>query len=233
MKYLLLTAGVFFYISSAFSQTSFSNIEEPTEDTSIHFERTDGVDLKVFRNKVRSFPNRLDYRYEYINELSVANEWGKFTNEVISLVNNSYSTEHNWIWAAGESPIGEDPEGFVLNTVQDFIFMLYITDDPVQHDNIRAICDMVLEYNETHVDFLTYPAMTYDAIGNYEAALEYLEKAENLHPADAKVAILLAENATKLGKLNTAMVYYQKALRHGDERDVKEARVQLAKLDFK
>jgi len=189
--------------------------------------------IKSLRNKVRSYPNRLDYRFEYLNELSLQTQWNRFTSEVINLVEFSYKSEHVWSWTPGHDAIGTDAEGFLLNTLEDYVFMLYITGEPAQFDHLRSICEVVLEYNPKHVDFLTYPAMTYDAMGDHEASIGYLKKAEVLNPNNAMVSLLIAENYEKRGMVNAALAYYRKALRHGEEEDVIEAAGHIERLTFK
>jgi len=226
MKILLLTISLLFGLVSITAQNSFANI--PDSKSTV-----DAPVLKDLKNKTRAYPQRLDYRYDYLNALSLDKDWNQFTNEVIKLIGQSYKTNHAWLWNQEYDAIGGDPEAFVLNTIQDYVFMLYITDDVAQYDNIRAICDIALEHVPGHIDFMTYPAMTYDAAGDYLAGMEYLQKAEQAHPSNGMVALLIAENYEKQGKINSATAYYQKAIRYGEESDVKEAMAHIERLNFK
>ena len=228
MKLLILTIGLFLFIGTINAQNSFANIPESQPSELINTSA-----LKDLKNKTRAYPQRLDFKYEFLNGLSLNKDWNQFTNEVIKLIDQSYETNHAWLWDQAYDAIGEDAEGFILNTIQDYVFILYITDDVAQHDNIRAICDLVLEHTPGHVDFMTYPAMTYDAAGDYVAGMHYLQKAEQAHPANGMVALLMAENYEKQGKVNTAKAYYQKAIRYGEESDAKEALAHMERLNFK
>lgn len=234
MKSLFLFIGIIttFY-SSAFGQIDYAEVAFQTTKDGIHLDRNGPFDVSRFRNKVRAFPDRLDYRFEYLNELSLGTDWNKFTLEVINMIEYSYKFDHQWRWNPDHDDIPTEGEAFLLSTVQDYVFMLYVTGAPTQYDHLRSICDVVLEYNPRHIDFMTYPAMTYHAVKDYEAAQSYLLQAEVMHPNNAHVALLIAENYEKRGMVNAALVYYQKAMRFGGEDDIVEARTQIDRLSIK
>ena len=233
-QFFLSISLVVVFLGSAIAQIDYAEVAFQEENANYRITKPNSPSaVKSLKNKIRSYPDRLDYRYEYLNELSLHGEWNKFTNEVINLVEYSYRSNHNWAWSPGVDAIGDDAEGFLLNTIEDYVFMLYITGEPRQFDHLRSICDVVVEFKPDHVDFLTYPAMTYDALEDYEAGTTYLRKAEELHPNNALISMLIAENYEKRSMVNAALVYYRKALRHGEEDDAKEDVGHIERLSFK
>lgn len=232
--FFLSISLVLLFIGSAVAQIDYAEVAFQDTNTNYQVSKINTPSaVKSLKNKIRSYPNRLDYRYEYLNELSLQTEWNKFTNEVINLVEYSYKSNHNWAWSSGVDAIGEDAEGFLLNTIEDYVFMLYITGEPAQFDHLRSICEVVIEFKSDHVDFLTYPAMTYDALEDYEAGIAYLQKAEVLHPNNAMVSLLIAENYENRGMINAALAYYRNAVRHGKEDESKEAVGHIERLTFR
>ena len=232
MKHLCLVIGLLFVIGTINAQTSFANIsfdgpERYTPKTKVKT----AAEFRAMKDRIRAFPSRLDYRYDYLNELSNSEDWNRLTDEVVALVSFSYDTQHRWIWNNQFDAIGDDAEAFLLSSVQDYVLMLYMTNDVANYNLINRISDAVLEDNPGHRDFLTYPAMTSAAVGNYEKALIYLHKAENLHREDGTVAILLGDNYMQLKNTNLALSYYKKAVRYGSESEVIAAKKAIEKIE--
>lgn len=233
MKQLCLVVSFLLVYGVGISQNSFANIsfDGPERYTPKSQLKTKSAsEFRQMKEMIRAFPSRLDYRYDYMNELYNAEDWQRLTDEAISLVEFSYGNSHNWIWDKQFDAIGENSEAFLLSTIQDYILMLYVTDDPKQYPNINKICDVVLTHSPNHRDFLTYPAMTSAAVGDYDSALPYLHKAENAHREDGTVAFLLAENYQKLNNQNMALSYYKKALRYGSDREKLLAQREIEKI---
>jgi len=232
MKHLCLVVGIFLAIGTINAQNSFANIsfDGPERYTPNKKAKT-AVEFRAMKDRIRAFPSRLDYRYDYLNELSRSKDWKRLTDEVVALVSFSYQTKHNWLWNNQFDAIGNDAESFLLSTVQDYVLMLYMTDNEINYEYINKISDAVLDDNPNHRDFLTYPAMTNAAVGNYDKALTYLHKAENLHREDGTVAILLADNYLKLNNTNLALSYYKKAVRYGSESEIIAAKKAIEVLE--
>jgi len=234
MKHLCLIFAFCMAYTIGLSQNSFANISFDGPERYVPKDqrklKTD-TEFRAMKDQIRAFPSRLDYRYNYMYELSNSENWKRLSDEVIALVDFSYDNNHNWIWDNQIDAIGSDAEAFLLNTVQDYVFMLYNTDDESNYALIEQICNAVLADQPDHRDFLTYPAMTAAAVKDYDKALTYLHKAERVHREDGTLAFLMAENYQNLNNTNLALSYFKKALRYGNEREKLLAQREIDKLE--
>ena len=87
MKHLCLVIGLLFVIGTINAQTSFANIsfdgpERYTPKTKVKT----AAEFRAMKDRIRAFPSRLDYRYDYLNELSNSEDWNRLTDEVVALV---------------------------------------------------------------------------------------------------------------------------------------------------
>jgi tetratricopeptide (TPR) repeat protein len=95
---------------------------------------------------------------------------------------------------------------------------------------MREIALEILKYNPNHVESLSTYALTYIILGEYEPGIEALLKAEELAPTDIIVLNNLAQAYKRNGDTALAIVYYDKILEIGDERDKKMAQSEIDKL---
>ena len=196
-------------------------------------ETTDESRTLELENLIKEFPKRLDYRYEKIHKIFEKSDWSAFTPEVLDLIDLSYSTNHKWEWDKNENVVGENPEAFLLNTIKDYVFMLYYTEEISLHDDIRKISNKVLDQRPNEFDFVTYFPMTYEITGEYKKALPYLERAEKLSDQNGMIMSHIAKCHFELGNFGEAMKYYKRTTEWGDAGEKEDAISQIAILNNK
>lgn len=234
MKQLLTTTILVLFYALSYAQDSFSNIS--FDGPKRYVPKVEGavptdVEFRRMKEEIRTFPSRLDYRYVYMDQLTKAKDWRRLTTEAIALIDYSYDTNHRWKWYKQYWPSSEEAEAFLLSTIQDYVLMLYLEGEPVHYHHIRSISKAVTKHRPDHVDFLTYPAMTYTDVKDYDNAIIHLKQAELVAPDDATVNFLLAEHFEQTGDRNMSISYYSRVLKFGDERSQNQAKQRIQKLD--
>jgi len=184
-------------------------------------------------NLIKEFPKRLDYRYEKMHKIYEQQDWTSFTREVLDLIDYSYATNHKWEWDKNENAVIENPEAFLLNTIKDYVFMLYFTEDVELHDDIRKISNKVLKQRPNEYDFVTYFPMTYEITGDYKNALTYLKRAEKLSDQNGMITSHIAKCHYELGDYENALKYYKRTMEWGDVREREDAISKISELDNK
>jgi tetratricopeptide (TPR) repeat protein len=152
----------------------------------------------------------------------------EFKSEILQLIPFADSIDYEWTWTYHEEK--EDAKNFFLSSLQGYQMTLYNTNDDSLLYPMREIALEILKYNPNHVESLSTYALTYIILGEYEPGIEALLKAEELAPTDIIVLNNLAQAYKRNGDTALAIVYYEKILEIGDERDKKMAQSEIDKL---
>lgn len=236
MKHFIAICALVLVYSLTYGQDSFSNIK--FDGPKRYVPKTEGAvptadEFRRMKEEIRAFPKRLDFRYVYMDQLANAEDWRRFASEAMALINHSYSTKHRWKWHKQYWPSSEEAEEFVLSTIQDYVLMLYLKGEPIHYQYIRAISETVVKYRPKHVDFLTYPAMTYTDVEDYENAFIHLKSAVVAVPNDPTVNFLMGEHYEHIGDKKNSIHYFRKVVEWGDERSKMQAAERIEKLKIK
>lgn len=162
-------------------------------------------------------PARLDMRFGKIYALGQIERYEAYTNEIINTIEAANRLKNQWAWTNDQKV--EDPERFLLSTIQDYVVQLYNAGDD-QLDRMRRIAQAVLKYYPKHVESLSNLAITYGLQGNYDKALEVLLQAEKIMPRDVIVLNNIATMYERKGDRLNAIKYFELTAKLGD----KEAR---------
>jgi tetratricopeptide (TPR) repeat protein len=164
-------------------------------------------------------------RFGKIYALGQTANYEAFTNEIITAIEAANQLQHKWVWT-NNKPV-EEPERFLLGTIQQYVVQLYNAGDE-QLNNMRRIAQVVLKYYPGHVESLSNLAITYGLEGDYDKALAALLQAEKIMPRDVIVLNNIATMYEKKGDKLNAIKYFELTARHGDK-DAKNAAVKKLK----
>jgi tetratricopeptide (TPR) repeat protein len=162
---------------------------------------------------ISQYPARLDMRFGKIYVLGEIKEYEKFTGEIIQTIHFAKKINHKWTWKNNQEL--DEPENFLLGTIQEYIVQLYNAGDE-QLNRMRSIALAVLQYYPDHVESLSNLAITYSLQGDQDKALEALLRAEKVAPRDFIVLNNIANIYTQKGDKPNAIKYYELALQYGD-----------------
>jgi len=174
---------------------------------------------------INKWPARLDMRLGKIYVLGQLENYEAFTNEIINTIEESNQLKNKWSWEENK-PV-EDPERFLLSTIQEYVVQLYDAGDDQLH-RMRRIAQAVLKYYPRHVESLSNLAITYGLQGDYDRALDALLKAEKIMPRDVIVLNNIATMYERKGDKSNAIRYFELTVKHGDK-DAKDAAVKKLK----
>ena len=112
--------------------------------------------------------------------LGKAENYPEFAKEIVITIDYGNKINNAWLWKDGKSP--DNPEQFFLGSLQDYITTIYNTEDDNLLPLMRQISEAVIRYYPNHVESLSNIALTYLLTGEYDKALPYLLKAEQVAP---------------------------------------------------
>jgi len=175
------------------------------------------------------YPDRLDMIFGKIYMLGEAGNYRAFTDALKTAIEYGVKHKHNWHWANNETV--NDPEQFFLSSIQDYSNTIYNTNNDSLLPLMREINEAVLKYYPDHVESLSNVAITYMVAGNYDAALEYLLRAEKAAPKDMIVLNNIAEAYHRKKDNTNAKIYYEKMIQNGKQKDADYAREKIKSLN--
>jgi tetratricopeptide (TPR) repeat protein len=174
------------------------------------------------------YPNRLDMRFGKIYAYGQIKDWQKFTNEIIKSVKHSNENDNQWTWTLNEKK--ENGKDFFLSAIQDYQLNLYNTGNDDLLKNMRNIAEEILKYYPQHVESLSNLSITYLLTGEYNKGIEPLLKAEKINPEDVIVLSNIAHGYKLKGDFKTAIKYYEKVIKYGDNNSINFASQQIEEL---
>ncbi|WP_124978853.1 tetratricopeptide repeat protein [Nonlabens xiamenensis] len=184
--------------------------------------------LSKIDEAIKDHPDRLDLRFGKTYVLGQVPLWERFTQEILITVVYSQKNDNQWLWADNEKLTeGQD---FLLGSIQDYQLQLYNTSDDSLLENMRRIAFQVLKFYPTHVESWSNIAITYSLQGEFDQAIFYLRKAEEINPSDTIVLGNLANNYQQLDQLDKAESYLLKVIDLGSAQEQEFAKQRLEAL---
>lgn len=180
---------------------------------------------------IEKHPNRLDMRFGITYMFGQIEDYENFTKENIKTIEYSSINKNKWTWA--DSKPVDDPEKFLLGSIQDYQVQLYNTGNDSLLNNMKRIAETVLKYYPDHIESLSNLSIVYLIKKNYDEALEVLLKAEKLVPTDYIVLSNIAQAYKLKGDNKKAIKYYELTLKYGDEQANQYAKEQIKELEKK
>jgi tetratricopeptide (TPR) repeat protein len=177
---------------------------------------------------IKMYPNRLDMRFGKIYALGQAEEWEKFTNEIVKTIQYSKINNNEWTWTFNEKR--ENGKEFFLGSIQDYQLNLYETENDDLLKNMRTIAEEILIIYPDHIESLSNISITYLLTDEYDKGIEALLKAEKIDPNDGVVLSNIAHGYKLKGDIENSIKYYEKMLTLDDQRAVEFAKQQIEAL---
>jgi len=175
--------------------------------------------FKYIDSAIAKFPTRLDMRFGKVYVLGRMEDYEKFTREIIKTIEYGQRINFKWLWTDNK-PL-DDPEKFMLGSVQDYVIQLFNAGD--QYTGYMGdIAQTILKYKPDHVESLSNLSISYMIKKDYPHAVEQLLKAEKLAPHDYIVLNNIAYCYELEGNKPNAINYYKLVKQYGDD-DAKAA----------
>ncbi len=184
--------------------------------------------LEKITEGINLYPDRLDMRFGKIYVLGEIENWDSFTNEIIKAIDYSAKNNNQWLWTNNEKL--KDAKNFFLNGIQDYQIQLYQTENDELLLKMREIANEILKYYPDHIESLSDLAITYLLTDEYDKALDFLLKAEQINPRDSIVMMNIAYAYKMKGDKAKAIEYYKKVKKCGDEQLQKDAKQEIKEL---
>jgi tetratricopeptide (TPR) repeat protein len=182
-----------------------------------------------YANKgIEKFPDRLDIRFGKCYVLEQIASYENFTTEIIKTLEHSQSIKNNWLWT--ENKKLEDPENFMLSSVQSYLKQLYDTEDDKLLENMKRIGAVAIKYYPNNIEILSTTAVAHILTKEYDKAIGYLKQAEKINPEDFIVLNNIAQGYKLKGDKANAIKYYQLTEKYGDEQAKQQARQAIKEL---
>lgn len=182
-------------------------------------------------NGITKHPNRLDMRFGKIYMLGELEDYENFTTEIIQTIDYSNTIKNEWTWTDNK-PV-ENPQDFMLSSIQGYQLQLYSTENDDLLDNMKRIAETVLKYYPDHIESLSNCAVVFLIQKQYDQALVALLKAEKINPTDLIILNNIAQAYKLKGNSNDAIKYYELIIKHGDQNDKEYAQEQINQLKKK
>ncbi len=177
---------------------------------------------------IQENPRRLDMRFGRIYMLGQLRDWPAFTTGIVETLDQSAQIENRWLTEGNKAV--EQPEKAMLDEIQNYVFMLYETENPDLYPNIQLISETVLKYFPENVASLTNLAVMSIFTEQYDNALGLLHLAEKFAPEDGLVMMNLAHCYKMKGNKEKALFYYEQTKKFGDEANAQFATEQIEAL---
>jgi tetratricopeptide (TPR) repeat protein len=177
---------------------------------------------------INRFPRRLDIRFGKIFILGEIGDYNHFTQEIIRTIDYSITIKNDWLWSDNKKL--ENPENFMLSTVQSYLKQLYDTDDDHLLENIIKIGDTVLKHYPNNIEILSTTAVANLLTKHFDKAIAYLKRAEQLDPKDFIVLNNIAKAYDMTGDKSQAINYYELTEKYGDAEAKEHAKKEIKKL---
>ena len=184
--------------------------------------------LQIIDKGISIHPDRLDMRFGKIYLLGELKRWNSFSGEIIQTLKHSAVNNNNWTWTLNDTV--DDAQNFLLAAIQDYQQQIYQTENDHLLKYMKDIAAEVLNHYPNHVESITNLSVVNIIQGDYLSAIDYLERAEQIHPDDFVVINNLAYCYKELGEKDKAIQYYNLLLEKGDSQGRAMAKEQLSKL---
>jgi len=201
----------------------YSDISYDTKTLSKGFEWAD--------KGIAKYPDRLDIRFGKVYMYGEIKDYANFTEEIIKIIEYSGKNKNKWTWT-GNQPV-ENPEKFMLDTIQQYQVQLFHTETDANDANMRKIAETVLKYYPDSVESLSDLAIVFMIRKEYDKALYALGRAEKIAPQDTVVLNNTAKAYALKGDTAKAEKYYKLVEKYGSGDEKQYALEQIKELKNK
>jgi tetratricopeptide (TPR) repeat protein len=168
-------------------------------------------------------PERLDLRFSYIRLLSLEGNYPLVVIAVEEALVLDQQRKHVWFWSMDE-PVKDDR---FLAAIQDYAAMAFEVED---YESVRKIGEAVLKFYPNNVESLSNVGISYLVKEQYDIALNYFLKAQQLNNKDIVVLNNIAEVYRRKHDNPNAKKYYEEMVKIGQQEDIDYAKSKIAEL---
>ncbi|MBS1527087.1 MAG: tetratricopeptide repeat protein [Bacteroidetes bacterium] len=184
--------------------------------------------LACIDSAIALFPNRLDMRFGKVYLLGKVGDYDQFTSEIVKDIDYGQTIGNKWLWRDGK--LLDDPEKFMLSTIQSYIRQLYGAGDN-EMGNMQLIAKEVTKFYPDNVECLSDLSITYMQGKEYDKALDCLIKAEKIAPQDYIVLNNIAYCYVLKKDKPNAIKYYELVKKYGPDEAKQDADERIKKLN--
>lgn len=184
--------------------------------------------LNVIDQGIEKFPDRLDMRFGKIYALGEIEDYKNFTKAIIQTIDYSLKNNNKWLWT--ENKKQDDGENFMLKTVQTYLKQLYDTEDDNLLPNMIEMGEKVLKHYPNNIEILSTTSIALLLTENYDKAIIYLKKAEQINPKDFIVLNNIAQAYKIKGDKANSIKYYELTEKYRDEQAKYQAQQNIQQL---
>lgn len=162
---------------------------------------------------IGAYPNRLDLRFGKIYFLGELGMWDDFADEIIRTLDHSYRIDHRWAFPNIQEEMMVE---LFLESMGDYQNTMYSTigdtaslsaSDSAMLQRLRRVAKRTVQLFPDDVTSIYMLAVSHLLIGDYEKALKYLLRADEMDSTNGFVLRALAEVCVKMGNIRQAAEY--------------------------
>ncbi len=173
-------------------------------------------------------PDRLDI---YFGKIHVLNEIGSYKNAgetLANAINRAGINKSKWLWS-NNKPVN-DGKNFFINNVQDYYVVWFNSKTEIGLNYVKLCSEMQIEIFPDNIIAYNNLATYYSINKQYNDALEYFLKAQQIDPDDCIVLINIGLIYLKLDNPKSAKKYFEQVTAIGNEKEKKYAQSIIDKL---
>lgn len=187
---------------------TFSFCNEPMADSA----------LMVINAAIERYPTRLDMRFGKIYFLGSISHWDDMADEIVGMLDYSDQIGHSWVYPNMDGGMKEllsesilDYQLMMYNTLGDWDNMQYA--DSAMLMRMRRVAKRTIQVFPQDIPAINMLAITYTSFKDYDNAIKYLLRAEQLDPTDEVVLQNLADNYAMKGDKRKSKQYQDRIVK--------------------
>ena len=187
---------------------TFSFCNEPMADSA----------LMVINAAIERYPTRLDLRFGKIYFLGSISHWDDMADEIVAMLDYSDQIGHSWVYPNMDGGMKEllsesilDYQLMMYNTLGDWDNMQYA--DSAMLMRMRRVAKRTIQVFPQDIPAINMLAITYTSFKDYDNAIKYLLRAEQLDPTDEVVLQNLADNYAMKGDKRKSKQYQDRIVK--------------------
>jgi tetratricopeptide (TPR) repeat protein len=170
--------------------------------------------LEILRRGLTMYPTRLDMHFGLVHvceESGLLNEMALALRTILEL---GASVKGDWLWTQSE-PLQEDPATFILENVQTRIGRLFEQDSPLADSVAVALSEALTKHYPNSAYGHSNLGYFFQIKGDLEKSISHYTKALVIDSTDAIVLANLAQLNEDVGRVSSAIQFYEQLLRVG------------------
>lgn len=173
-------------------------------------------------------PDRLDMHFGKIHILGEIVDFKSQKEQLITVLKISEQNNNEWLWS--DSKKLEDAKNFMMKNIQSRLRTIFELESEEAHNYIKEVSLEMIRIYPNHI-------YGYNNLGSiscfqkrFDDALNYYKRAEEIDPRDMIVLNNIAQLYRELNDKENAILYYEKMIQCGGERDKAYAEKQIEEL---